>query len=380
VITGRGLPPDLEADMQGSRYLRQYSPGGAYWLARPSALRDTNLTEAFEPGPGSVPPPEERPRLTIPPAELGRLSGVLAAHGLNPADVNTSRTVTSALPIAPPAGSGANSVVMMAAPLARPATQDARSLSTSTRDIPVGVMRIGRPLALSDRQIPSLPADIYLVKIRHGQPMFVASNGREYGPGLLQVEMRQMSRNVEQPETLLTAQDMCYSWNHVQVCTEPSLRQAFTTDEQRRIDESGRQAVAMLAQRGILTSVEAANINLEEVIPDAEGKAAVARQQASIIAAPTVDFPAPGQEVAHDALLGIVNAVLDVEVPGFPTLPQGMYAVRAQQRGDTWRGVFVGVDGRRHEIPAQFVEVRGQIERPMAIVINLRIGLCFWEC
>ncbi|MGH2371329.1 MAG: hypothetical protein ACRDI2_24400, partial [Chloroflexota bacterium] len=31
VITGQNLPPDLEADMSGSRYFRQYSPGAPNW-------------------------------------------------------------------------------------------------------------------------------------------------------------------------------------------------------------------------------------------------------------------------------------------------------------------------------------------------------------
>src|SRR5687767_7972558 len=35
VITGRSLPPDLAADMQGSRFLGQYSPGSPGSVARP---------------------------------------------------------------------------------------------------------------------------------------------------------------------------------------------------------------------------------------------------------------------------------------------------------------------------------------------------------
>jgi hypothetical protein len=54
VLTGKDLPLDLAADMQGSRYSGQYSPGAAGWLARPSDLPDTDLTFAFEPGSGSV--------------------------------------------------------------------------------------------------------------------------------------------------------------------------------------------------------------------------------------------------------------------------------------------------------------------------------------
>jgi hypothetical protein len=61
VITGDGLPGDLAAEMAGSRFIRQYSPGSPNSLARPGELPSTNMTNAFSPdlgGPGpSVPPP-----------------------------------------------------------------------------------------------------------------------------------------------------------------------------------------------------------------------------------------------------------------------------------------------------------------------------------
>jgi hypothetical protein len=196
----------------------------------------------------------------------------------------------------------------------------------------------------------------------------------------VKAQSRRISRNVEVPETLLTVEDTCFSWNRTQICTEPSLLQVLTGEEQQVVAGSARNAVAQLAQRNILTANEASSINVAGAIVDAEGRAAVQQQRASIVAAPAASFPAAGQEVVHNALLGVVDAELDVEVPGFPTLPRGVYAVRALQRDQEWRGLFIGADGRRFEIPAQLVEVRGEMDTPMAIVINLRIGLCFWEC
>ena len=61
VMTGRSLPPDLAADMQGSRFLGQYSPGSPGWLARPGELPNTDLNSAFEPGTGAVTPPPAPP-------------------------------------------------------------------------------------------------------------------------------------------------------------------------------------------------------------------------------------------------------------------------------------------------------------------------------
>ena len=62
VITGKNLPPDLAADMQGSRYLGQYSPGSPGWTARPAELPSTDMTGAFEPGTGAVTAPDAATR------------------------------------------------------------------------------------------------------------------------------------------------------------------------------------------------------------------------------------------------------------------------------------------------------------------------------
>lgn len=51
LITGRNLPPDLEAQAQAvnSPYLRQYNPNAPNWVDRPEQLPATNLAFAFEP-------------------------------------------------------------------------------------------------------------------------------------------------------------------------------------------------------------------------------------------------------------------------------------------------------------------------------------------
>ena len=50
IMTGVGLPPDLDAQARGSRFYRQYDRSKPAWVARPTALKDTDLTNAFEPG------------------------------------------------------------------------------------------------------------------------------------------------------------------------------------------------------------------------------------------------------------------------------------------------------------------------------------------
>jgi len=50
IITGRNLPADLEAQARTSRLYRQYDNTRPLGLARPEALRDTDMTNAFERG------------------------------------------------------------------------------------------------------------------------------------------------------------------------------------------------------------------------------------------------------------------------------------------------------------------------------------------
>ncbi|MHB1131406.1 MAG: PQQ-dependent sugar dehydrogenase [Chloroflexota bacterium] len=48
VLTGQGLPADLEQQMQGSPYLRQYDNGRPLGLARPEVLPNSDLSAAFD--------------------------------------------------------------------------------------------------------------------------------------------------------------------------------------------------------------------------------------------------------------------------------------------------------------------------------------------
>ncbi|GEM_PF-893832 len=49
VITGRNLPPDLDQEMQGSIFYKQYNNGMPLGLNRPGDLPNTDMTNAFEP-------------------------------------------------------------------------------------------------------------------------------------------------------------------------------------------------------------------------------------------------------------------------------------------------------------------------------------------
>jgi aldose sugar dehydrogenase len=64
VLTGNGLPADLESDMAGSRFLRQYDNAQPNGLSRPGELPNTDMSNAFEPQ-QPVAPREFRPRVEV---------------------------------------------------------------------------------------------------------------------------------------------------------------------------------------------------------------------------------------------------------------------------------------------------------------------------
>ena len=49
VITGQNLPADLDSEMSGTKFYKQYNNGQPLGLNRPGDLRDTDMTNAFEP-------------------------------------------------------------------------------------------------------------------------------------------------------------------------------------------------------------------------------------------------------------------------------------------------------------------------------------------
>ena len=48
IMTGQGLPPDLNTEAQDSPFYKQYDPSKPHWVARPDQLPNTDLTFAFE--------------------------------------------------------------------------------------------------------------------------------------------------------------------------------------------------------------------------------------------------------------------------------------------------------------------------------------------
>jgi len=242
----------------------------------------------------------------------------------------------------------------------------------------VGDLEAVRDLPLSDTQYSFLPSGNYLVKVKQEMIIFIDNNGNELVTSL-KADLRSLNRSVSPPEVIITIKDICYSWLQVQVCTEPVPNMALTQEERDRMWNTMFEAVVKLDSVGRLNM---ADINVAGTIPDMVGNTAIGMQQASILAAPTVNFPSPsGEEPTDGALLGVVIVNLPIDKPNYPLLSEGIYAVYAVNKGQNeWEGRFVNVDGVETLVPSKFVEVRGDIEEPMAIVLDLRICLCFFQC
>ncbi|HEV2126958.1 MAG TPA: carboxypeptidase-like regulatory domain-containing protein [Chloroflexota bacterium] len=93
VLTGRNLPPDLEADVQGNRFYRQYNPASPNWVSSPAVLPNTDLTAAFEPGTGASGGQSQPPSPTPTPIPFGDISGRVVRY--------PSQDATAATPVGP---------------------------------------------------------------------------------------------------------------------------------------------------------------------------------------------------------------------------------------------------------------------------------------
>jgi len=307
--------------------------------------------------------PGGRPKLTICPEALKPLADLLKSYGLNVEDVNTTKTATYAL-------FQSGSIVLMTAPLKKPAGD----LNSSNGAI-IGVLQAMRALPLSGKQ--ELPNDVYLVGVKQGLIFFV-SNTNRFSPSL-KADLRTMTRNVTDPETIITIKDICYSWQTTQVCTLPSPTDALTPDESKDMKERVSATIQELVNAKLVSSDD---LNASGAIPDVEGSAAVDKRQASALIVPIKNYPQNtngNQPPTATTLLGGAKVILPIDVGKL--VPAGTYAVKAQSSDS---GSFYSIDKTTViNLPAKFIQVRGPstpAESPMAIIVGIHFWLCFWEC
>jgi hypothetical protein len=182
-------------------------------------------------------------------------------------------------------------------------------------------------------------------------------------------EVRKLGRDVLSPQTIMTADAVCYTWRTVQVCTLPSPRQSMTGAEQNRMNSIMNASVGRLASAGRLRFDE---INVGATLPDIEGELAVSVGRASMLAAP-VHQPDTAPASSTDVLVAVLYVEREVVIPGYPTVPPGDYAVRAKLIGGSWTAELTAPDGRQISLPAENVEVLAGVSEPTIVVVNLAI-------
>lgn len=354
------LPADLADQARSSKLYNQYCRGGPRSLCRLNDLgAGSDLTFAF-----SAPP------IMISQDDLAALGPTLRANGLDVGSINTARTTTFVLP-------GQNAITTQVAPVTRAPTATSADLTRSNSDVPIGVILGTRSMPLHDAAVNALAQGIYLVKVKAGKMVFVGTNGREIATGL-QADIRQLKIPRRLPQTIVSYKDVCFSWNQTQVCTQPSPRMALTGQERGNVDAMASAGRDAIKSRGWLPN---ADLNTGAWVTEAAGASAVDQRSANVLAAPATSItsqPIPG--AANGKLVGLLQAMQQVDVPGQPSVPPGTYAV-VDMGGGIARLVSTSSEATL-DLPARQGEVRGFApgEENLTLIVDLwMVAFCLFD-
>jgi len=346
------------------------APAAAAPTAAPAAAAPTSCLPSKP-----APEPPSTPRITISKEDLEKLAPELKRYQLSTEQINLGATVTFALPKI--ALGDRTALVLMVAPLSSPPTQTETDLEKcQATGFVIGVLQAIRELPLSNQQ--TLPAGMYLAIWNKEGIIWSDSNGKTYPP--LKAQMRQMSRDVDPPEATITIQDICYSWLRIQVCTEPVPNSALSEAELKTIQGEMEAAKGRLVEAKVLTTEDAANVDARGTIPDVKGKNAVEQKQASLLAAPVTKAPQlPTTLADKPVLLGVFEVVLDTDLNGSVVAP-GAYTVQVVSAGtNEWKARLTGANGSQQDVPAQMIEVRGQIAGQPEEPLGVLGMICIWR-
>src|SRR5207244_2858088 len=102
VLTGRNLPPDLDEEMHGSPFYRQYDLSQSNGVAHPERLGATNMLFAFEREDRPIPSVAATPQAAQPTGGTGHAAAQgndnAAAHGNGNGNDNSAGTAAVAAP------------------------------------------------------------------------------------------------------------------------------------------------------------------------------------------------------------------------------------------------------------------------------------------
>ncbi|MCE7938003.1 hypothetical protein DCC79_03855 [bacterium] len=385
---------------------------------------------------------EPAPGLSFTP-DFDRLAPLLARFQLTPADVNLAKTVTFALPPHEDLSPGTHGILLMSVPLRVPTVPLPQALFAQGRQTVVGVLRTCRPVPLAAGDDTVLKPDVYLVTVSgmggdRARIVYLAPGNIETaGATITRDADLRIGRDTPTPQSVLTHALICQAWGNMQLCFGPRPRDLLTAVEGEAMRARMAEAEADLRTAGLIEAGESA-LNVDATVPDLEGRAAVAARRASMIATTVISrtfvghsptppphpvarmaavlarwwpdwltwastahaqtatatpTPAPTPtptplpaEPTEGELLGTVIVDSPIDSDG-QTVAVGTYAIRATRDGtaDKWFGQFNST-ATTIVIPAKLT---GEIIKPLpnkksttseAIILNIRIGLCFFEC
>ncbi len=351
-----------------------------------------NRTGTVTPTPAAtVTPTPTRPEIHLAPSDVA--SCPWQRYALAASDANLDQTVSAGLP--PSVSTGVpQPIFQQIAPLAR-APSSGAELMTGSRTAAIGVVKFGRGVTVGGA---NLVAGSYIVAVRPGatadqaRTIFAScANGAEIAT-TVQPQLRNLvSRNVSPPQVLATTSAtmtgttsaMCFSWNRVQVCTQPGPSDVAAA-EQGAMNSVMNQSIGSLVGAGRL--LQSSDINDQGTLPDVEGMDAVRSSRGSILAAPASSWPGSS---ANNAVAGVIHTELEIVVPGTPRIPPGEYVVRVSGSTNTgWIAQLVSLDGSLYQVPVVNQELLGgTITTPQVAIVNLAfilspdVQLCFFgEC
>jgi len=316
-------------------------------------------------------------RIPLLESDLFRLSTVLEKHQLSPEQINITKTVTFALPAFALADTQPNSIVLILAPLVAPPTETAKELYLNDNGVVIGVLKALRSLPLSDQQIPELHPDVYLVKVRQGQIVFVSSQGEELVPPSLKAVVRTLKRDVVSPEASLTLENIGFSWHHIQVDTEPAPQRSLKDTERCNLRGAMASTVTILAAKGL---VKPQDINVAGTMPGS--LLANKSPQVNFLAAPITKFSfTTGENPPDGALLGAGAMLALLPDPTSGEGRAGPCVVRAIRKDD--KGILARLewlDASHTDLPAELVETRGDLPGDREGPVIILDDFCFQVC
>jgi hypothetical protein len=252
-------------------------------------------------------------------------------------------------------------------------------------------VKLGRAVSVGGA---NLVAGSYIVAVRPGvtadqaRTVFASCAGGAEIPTSVQPQLRTLvSQNVSPPQVIATttgiASAMCFSWNRVQICTQPGPSDVAAA-EQGAMNSVMSQSISSLVAAGRLQ--RSSDVNELGTLPDIEGTDAVRASRGSILAAPASSWPGTS---ANNAVAGVIHVELEIVVPGTPRIPPGEYVVRVSGSNMTgWVAQLIGLDGSLYQVPVVARELLGgPITAPQVAIVNLafilspEVQLCFFgEC